>query len=86
MSRHPYTYAADFVRSLPALADNGISAKLSRSDAAKIIQGIADVIGMSKETLSIKLSEYFQQHEDRISSEAIDLVVQNMQRQDEEPK
>ncbi len=55
MSRHPYTYSADFIRSLGPVGANGLV--LSRSDASQICQGIAAAIGMTHEELSIKLSE-----------------------------
>lgn len=53
-SRHPYTYACDFVRSLGPCNREGVV--LSRSDASTIIQGIASVLGMTKEALAEKLS------------------------------
>lgn len=55
MSRHPYTYAADFVRGLGPVSREGVV--LSRSDASQIMEGIAKAIGMTHEELSIKLSE-----------------------------
>ena len=55
MSRHPYTNAADFIRALGPVNSEG--AVLSRSDASQIRQGIAAAIGMTDETLAIKLSE-----------------------------
>lgn len=58
MSRHPYTYAADFIRGLAGYNSDGT--KLSRSDASTIRQGIADVLGMKDEELAIKLSERYQ--------------------------
>lgn len=55
MSRHPYTHAADFIRALGPVSGSGVV--LSRSDAAKIRQGIAAALGMEDEELAIKLSE-----------------------------
>ena len=55
MSRHPYTYAADFVRSLGPINSAGVV--LSRSDAAHIHREIAKAIGMDEEQMAIKLSE-----------------------------
>lgn len=55
MSRHPYTYACDFIRSLGPFGENGTV--LSRSEASRIRQGIAKAIGMDDEELAIKLSE-----------------------------
>lgn len=55
MSRHPYTYAADFIRALGPINENGLV--LSRADASQIRSGIAKAIGMNDEELAIKLSE-----------------------------
>lgn len=55
MSRHPYTYSADFIRGLGPVNASGVV--LSRSDASQICSGIAAAIGMTHEELSIKLSE-----------------------------
>lgn len=54
MSRHPYTYSADFVRSLGPVSSNGVV--LSRADASQIVQGIAKALGMTHEELAEKLS------------------------------
>ena len=54
MSRHPYTYSADFVRSLGPVNKSGVV--LSRADASQIVQGIAKVLGMTHEDLSSMLS------------------------------
>jgi hypothetical protein len=53
-TRHPWTYAADFVRALGPVSNSGIV--LSRSDASQIIGGVAAAIGMSKEELADVLS------------------------------
>lgn len=55
MSRHPYTYAADFIRALGPVNSDGVV--LSRSEASQIRQGIAAALGMNDEELAIKLSE-----------------------------
>lgn len=54
MSRNPYTYSADFVRSLGPVNKSGVV--LSRADASQIVQGIAEVLGMTHEALSSMLS------------------------------
>lgn len=67
MSRHPYTYAADFMRMYGPKsyteyeADVQIpSPTLSRADAAHLRAKIAAAIGMSDEELAVKLSEAYQ--------------------------
>lgn len=67
MSRHPYTYAADFVRHYGGYNERGT--RLSRSDASRIISAIADEIGLTKEELSIKLSEAYVAKENTLTSE-----------------
>jgi hypothetical protein len=87
MSRHPYTYAADYVRSLPQeRGDDGISCKLSRSDASQIISGIAEALSMERRLLAIQLSEYFQKHQDEIAQRTVAAIARHMGGQIEEPR
>ncbi len=72
MSRHPYTYAADYIRHFAGYAEDGSGTKLSRSDASQIIGGIASALGMDKEELAIKLSEAFQREYEEISRKSAD--------------
>jgi hypothetical protein len=59
VSRHPYTYACDLIRC--------VSPKnLSRCDASKIRQTIAEALGIEDEELATKLSEYYQKNEERL--------------------
>lgn len=56
-TRYPYTYACDFIRAIPAKADDGITVKLSRGDASLIRQRIAEVIGWDDEDLANALAD-----------------------------
>lgn len=67
MSRHPYTYSADFIRSLAGHNFGTKGTVLSRSAAASIRQGIATAIGMDDAELAKRLSVYFQAHEAEIN-------------------
>jgi hypothetical protein len=58
MSRHPYTHAADFIRSLGPVGDSGVV--LSRSDATQIMRGIAESLGIDAHELACRLSDHFQ--------------------------
>jgi hypothetical protein len=69
MSRHPYTYACDFIRALAGHDEHGIN--LSRSDASKIRQGIAQAIRMDDSELACKLSDYFQANNEEIAAKSI---------------
>lgn len=71
MSRHPYTYAADYVRHHAGHAEDGSGTKLSRSDASQIISGIAEALGMEREALAIKLSEHFQRNQQALAQESV---------------
>lgn len=62
--RHPYTYACDLIRAWATPA-------LSRSDASQIRQGFAQVLGIDDTELAIRLSRYFQEHQDDIIGAAI---------------
>lgn len=69
MSRHPYTYSADFIRGLGPVNAGGVV--LSRCDASLICSGIAAAIGMTHEELSIKLSEAEQAKAEADHQEAV---------------
>lgn len=64
-TRYPYTYAADYVRSLVGYGDRGT--KLSRSDASQIRSGIALALGMDDAELARRLADYFKANEDAIT-------------------
>lgn len=62
--RYPYTYAADYLRSVRLIADEEpvpgvVSPRLGRRDASAIRRAIADAIGMSDETLAIMLADRY---------------------------
>ena len=64
--RFPYTYACDFIRAIPEKTDTPIGrigVILSRSDASRIRQEIASVIGISDEELAESLAERFIENE-----------------------
>lgn len=65
MSRHPYTHAADYIRSFSPIGENGVA--LSRADASQIRQGIAKALGMDDHELACRLSDYFHAHHDEIA-------------------
>lgn len=54
-SRYPYTYSADFIRSLVGYKDG--STILNRVRASTLRQGIADALGMDDEELAIRLAD-----------------------------
>ena len=54
MSRFPYTYAADYIRSIAGYNEQGT--KLSRADVSQILQHIANILGMEKEELAEKIA------------------------------
>jgi hypothetical protein len=70
MGRHPYTYAADLIRSWAGY--NKFGTVLSRSSASQVIGGFAEVLGLTKEELSEKLSRYYQEHQQEISDNSIE--------------
>lgn len=67
--RYPYTYAADYVRSLAGYGEQGT--KLSRSDASQVRSGIALALGMDDSELANRLADYFKANEDEISKKII---------------
>lgn len=65
-ARFPYTYSADYIRSLAGYGEGGT--KISRADASQIRTGIAEVIGMDDAELACKLAEHFKKNEDAIAN------------------
>lgn len=64
-TRYPYTYAADYVRSLGGYGEHGT--KLSRSEASQIRSGIALALGMDDAELARRLADYYKANEDAIT-------------------
>jgi hypothetical protein len=54
--RYPDTYAADYVRLLSGYSERGT--KLSHSDAIRICEGIANVIGMDEQDFKRRLADH----------------------------
>lgn len=73
MSRHPYTYADDYVRHLAGYNETGTI--LSRSDASRILEGIALAIGLEHEQLATKLSLYYQDHEEEFTNQDVEAFI-----------
>ena len=63
--RYPYTYAADYVRSLAGYGE--FCTKLSRSDASRIRSGIALALGIDDAELARKLADHYKANEDTIA-------------------
>ena len=60
-TRYPYTYSADFIRSIAGMHynDDGsmYGTKLSRSDASQIVHAIGDALGIDHKTMSEKVAD-----------------------------
>lgn len=52
-SRYPFTYSADYIRSLVGYEN------MSRSDAANIVSQIAEIIGMDETELKKKIADRY---------------------------
>lgn len=52
MSRHPYTYSADFIREI-------VGPDVGRSEASQLRQALAKIIGIEDEELASKISFAF---------------------------
>lgn len=74
-TRYPYTYAADFIRSLGGYDEGGI--KLSRSNASQIRQSIASIIGMEDINLAQAIADYYLDHEDEIAQKSTEEFLRN---------
>lgn len=60
--RYPYTYASDYLRDITGKTTNG-DAKLSRSDASKIREGVALALGMDDAELARRLADYYKTYD-----------------------
>lgn len=58
MSRYPYTEAYDAMREIPEKDADGISAKLSRSDCAKLCRFVGEAIKMDADDLACKIADH----------------------------
>ena len=75
-SCYPYTYAADHIRMLAGYTNgNERGTKLSRSDASRIRQEIADIIGMNDEELAKKIADKYMIAENCISEEILKEIL-----------
>ena len=54
-TRHPYTYACDYIRSFGPVSSQGVV--LGRGDASQIMGGIAAALEMDKYELAVKLAD-----------------------------
>ena len=61
MSRYPYTYAADLIRSFAG-------PNMSRSEAASVWHGIANVLGLDERETAEKFANYYKLHEADVSN------------------
>lgn len=71
-TRYPYTYAADLIRAIPEKTEiHGmkLGVVLSRSDASKIRQVFAEVLGIDDEELAKKLADFYLEKESKILEE-----------------
>jgi hypothetical protein len=58
-SRHPYTYAADYLR-MAATPDIAAECTVSRAQASSIRKAVARAIGMNDGELAVLLSRQYQ--------------------------
>ena len=63
MNKHPYTNAVDMIRCCPGIELGPIGIKLTRAEASQLLREIAKATEMTEEELAIKLSEYYQIHQ-----------------------
>lgn len=57
-TRYPYTYAADYIRSLCDTGEYG-EAKISRREAAHIYGTICHIAGVEKEVIAKRLADLY---------------------------
>ena len=72
-TRYPYTYACDLVRMIAG--HEGMSTKLSRSDASQIRELFATVTGIDDETLAGMLADYYKANQHQIESDTLHKIL-----------
>jgi len=77
--RHPYTYAADLLRMIPAR--DGMSCKLSRSDASQIRSTICEICGLDDREVAEKLADYFLENQNILQDKALEDVKSTFYRE-----
>lgn len=67
--RYPWTYSADFLRSLVGYNERGT--KMSRADAANIKAKIAEILEIDEYYLASKLADYYLAHQEEITNQSV---------------
>lgn len=75
-SRYPYTYACDSIRGAAGYA-NG-STKISRSDASKIYQLVAEAMGVAPAYVAECLADHYKANEEVQSQRAVKECIASM--------
>jgi len=79
--RYPYTYAADYIRSIAGYNEQ-CSTKLSRSDASQIRQKISEILEIDDDLVARKIADYYLKNRDEIDNKSVDTVVKMLQDRD----
>ena len=66
--RYPYTFCADFIRTLAGYNEGGT--KISRSDASHIRSTISKILGLDDEMVAKAIADYYLENEEEISSKS----------------
>ena len=72
-TRYPYTYACDFMRAYGGAGSGGV--KLSRADASKMREQIANALGMADGDLATKLADFYLANEEAISEHSTAVLM-----------
>jgi len=72
--RYPYTFAADLVRMKGP--HEGISPRLSRSDASALLKVLSLSLGIAAVTVAEALADYYLTHSDELLAESTERVMQ----------
>lgn len=69
---YPYAYAEELIRSIAGyLTPNDTGNKLSRSDASRILQKVAEILELDFKYVSSKLSDYYLEHKNELTENSI---------------
>lgn len=72
-SRYPYTYACDYIQSFGGCDSGGV--RVSRADASRIRQAVANAIGLPDDLLAIKLADYYLANKEKIDAASVQELI-----------
>lgn len=74
--RYPYTYCADFIRTLAGYDKGGT--KISRADASHIRSTISNILGLDDKETAKKIADHYLENQDEITEKSSNQLLRAM--------